>query len=101
MDFLSYSFQRQPEILRVILTFFTFTESFFLFYYTSLLAASSKNILPMKEPKNIFYVLIAPLLVLFIWYVNHDSVDTKLRAYTQKVLDKSYIIKLNKVNEQR
>jgi hypothetical protein len=71
------------RIIQLIFTFLTFTQSFFIFYYTSILSGTFKNIKQIDEKrKKVIFPVGISVLILSIFYFNQNYLSDE----TQKVV---------------
>lgn len=55
----------EENIIKLIFTFLTFTQSFFMFYYTSIIVGAYKNIRPIKDKvKTVTYPFLISIIII-------------------------------------
>jgi len=89
------------SIVKYIFAFLTFTQSFFLFYYTSILVATAKNISQLEDKsKNAIAPLIISLMALAVFhFYQREAIEVPKRIVTATIESEQNIN--NQINENK
>jgi hypothetical protein len=83
-----YIISINQDVARIVFTFITFSQSFFLFYYTSIITGAIKN--KSYQSKDGAISIVMPLFIsigaLYVVYINKESVDLVNKQATSKII---------------